>query len=109
MKDFHTDQGHAPAAKRSYGPVINTSETVQERVNRMMAQNTQRLVQPKASPRKAPQGNRTLKKPHRKAPEANRLNRQAVYHKKASPTAKDAPLADSKLAELKKLMAIEQR
>jgi hypothetical protein len=99
MKDFHTDQGYAPAAKRSYGPVINTSETVQERVNRMMAQNTQRLVQPKVSPRKL----------NRKAPEPNRLNRQAVYHKKATPTAKDAPPANRKLAELKKLLAIEQR
>jgi len=89
MKDFHTDQGHAPAAKRSYGPVINTSETVQERVNRMMAQNTQRLVQPKASPRKAPQGNRTPTK----------LNRT-----KPTPTAQERTVK-----ELKKLLAIEQR
>jgi hypothetical protein len=89
MSDFHTDQGYAPAAKRSYGPVINTSETVQERVNRMMAQNTQGLVQPKVSPRKASQGNRSPKK----------LNRT-----KPTPTVQERTVK-----ELKKLLAIEQR
>jgi hypothetical protein len=101
MSDFHNIQSHGEQSSRhSAVPPLNTGKSTQQRVNEMIRKNTARNTIERVKRNAKPiQKHRKL---HRKAPEA-------VHRTKPDRTAPNAPLADSKLAELKKLLAIEQR
>ena len=75
MKDFHTDEGHAPAGKRSFTPAITTSrETTQDRVWALM---------PKESAKETIQRVKKNAKPVRKLSTAPATQRQSQHTENA--------------------------
>jgi len=100
MKDFHTDEGHAPAGKRSFTPAITTSrETTQDRVWALMpkesAKETIQRVKRNAKPLK-----KKLSASKPKAVQASTASKPAAVQRKSKAP---APRPDRNAQTLQKL------